>query len=173
MTAVRSHARTLAYQVLAALWSALVSSGGLRVLGIFRTAPDPRAALALEKQLAKGLHPPAAAPEALAHLLKSFLRRLPGGGLLGLVPRHLLGACATTAALGHAHPRTPSPLAAHWSAAVRTAAADTVHGCQAVLRQLGAQERAVLEWLVRVIVEVAKERESNKVTTSQGAPLAR
>ena len=72
--------------VLIALWVALVRGDGLKAQGIFRLAPDPAAALLLEKQLNKGQIPPGSPPEVLAHLIKSFLRRLPGG-LFGRVPK--------------------------------------------------------------------------------------
>ena len=72
--------------VLIALWVALVRGDGLKAQGIFRLAPDPATALLLEKQLNKGQIPPGSPPEVLAHLIKSFLRRLPGG-LFGRVPK--------------------------------------------------------------------------------------
>ena len=116
--------------VLLALWTTLVRGGGLRMQGIFRLAPDPTAALLAEKQLAKGTLAPNTPPEVLAHLIKSFLRRLPGS-LLGNVPREVIEACQD------------GP------------------GYVALRQRLNHLERGVLEWIVRVICEVAQYRSEN------------
>ena len=46
-----------------------VRIGGLDVLGIFRTAPDPREQHVAEEQLAKGYLSAGHSPEVLAHLI--------------------------------------------------------------------------------------------------------
>ena len=114
-------------------WVALVSSGGLATQGIFRLAPDAKAALAAEKQLARGCLQPGHAPEVLAHLIKSFIRRLPGGGLLGRLSLDLIVECVDA------------------------------QGYAAVCTQLTVRERALLEWLVRVVVEVASHQDENQM----------
>lgn len=75
--------------------------------------------------------------QVLAHLIKAFLRGLPGGGLLGAVPRQVLAEC------------------------------DTIDGCLDMFKALSRAERAVLEWLVRVIVEVATRGAHNKMGIGQ------
>ena len=69
--------------VVAALWVALNKTPhGLTTVGIFRLAADQKVAATVEKQLQKGCLADKHPPEVLAHLIKSFVRRLPGG-LLG------------------------------------------------------------------------------------------
>ena len=119
--------------VLVALWVELVRCGGLDVLGIFRTAPDPREQNAAEEQLAKGYLTSGHSPEVLAYLIKSFLRRIPGGGLLGRVPRDLISAC------------------------------HTIEGCERMLAVLRPAERNLFEWLVRIIIETTTSHEVNKM----------
>ena len=97
-------------------WVALVQSGGLSTQGIFRLAPDAKAALKAEQQLSHGLLKPGHAPEVLAHLIKSFFRRLPGGGLLGRLSLDLIGDCVNA------------------------------EGYTALCGELTARERALLEW---------------------------
>ena len=118
--------------VLLVLWAALVVGNGLQMQGIFRIAPDPAVTLAAEKHLNKGCLPPNLPPEVLAHLIKSFLRRLPGS-LLGRVPRELIEGC------------TDAP------------------GYAALREQLTPAERGVIEWLVRMICEVALHKDANSM----------
>ena len=112
------------------MWGEIVRLGGLDHQGIFRLAPDPNAVLAAEKAIQKGQLPPHTCAEVLAHLIKSFLRRLPGS-LFGRVPKELIDGCRD------------GP------------------GYAALSERLSAHERALLEWLVRVICEVAKHKEKN------------
>ena len=100
--------------------------------GIFRLAPDPNVALAVERELEKGCLQPGHPPEVLAHLIKSFMRRLPGG-LLGRVPMEKIENCVNT------------------------------EGALAMLECLAPHARSLLEWLVRVIVEVAEYKEENSM----------
>lgn len=119
--------------VIVMLWIGLVVSDGIAAQGIFRLAPDPKAALAAEKQLSKGCLQAGHPPEVLAHLMKSFLRRLPGG-LLGRPSLDTISDCVD--AEGYA---------------------DLCH-------ELTELERSLLEWLVRVVVEVAGRQDENKMT---------
>ena len=73
------------------------------------------------------------AAETLAHLIKAFLRRLPGGGLLGAIPRAMLEGCSTAAA------------------------------CRELLTALPLPERHLFAWLVRVVLEVSARRDANKM----------
>jgi len=75
-------------------------------------------------------------PQVFAHLIKSFLRRLPPPGLLGAIPSTTLAQCVT---LG-----TPA-------------------ACAALLDEVPEPERSLLEWLIRVLLEVHEEREANKM----------
>ena len=93
-------------QVIVALWSGAtfgslldpscpkVNSEGLRTEGIFRLAGDPNACAAAEKAMvkSKGALPKELTPETSAHLIKSFLRSLPGG-LLGALPTEVITEC--------------------------------------------------------------------------------
>ena len=78
------------------LWAGVKHADGLSTEGIFRLAGDPQICTAAEKSLAKGTLPKATPPEALAHLIKGFLRSLPGG-LLGAVPSNLITECDSPA----------------------------------------------------------------------------
>ena len=71
-------------------------------------------------------------PPILRSLIKSFLRRLPGG-LLGGIPRETIADCT-------------SP-----------------EGYRELCRGLTSRERSVLEFIVRVVVEVASREAENKM----------
>ena len=95
-------------------------SAGLGTEGLFRLTPDPAMVLAAERELLReGTLSGSHAPEVVAHLLKSFFRRLPKPGLLGRVP---------IATIEKAHDAA---------------------GCTALLAALPPLERELLEWLVR------------------------
>ena len=120
------------------LWKAIVASPrGLSTEGIFRITPSAAECHTVEKELTsgKGVLSPTAnyAPEVLAHLIKSFLRRLPAPGLLGSIEIETIADCTSAA------------------------------GCQSVLGAMRPLERALLEWLIRVILEVHDRAESNKM----------
>jgi len=83
-------------QVVVALWCALVATGGLETEGIFRLAGDAAACNAAEKLMGKGSLPRAVSPESIAHLIKTFLRKLPGG-LLGKLPSDVITECDSDA----------------------------------------------------------------------------
>ena len=119
--------------LLVVLWTELVRRGGLETVGIFRTAPDAKAAQEAQRQLSKSSLKADCPPEALAHLIKYFLRTLPGRGLFGRVSESILERSHTT------------------------------DGCRELLGALSTLERAILEWLVRVIVEVATRGATNKM----------
>ena len=128
-------------QVLVALWCALVRSGGLLVEGIFRLAPDAAECMAVERRLcqgrlAQGKDGPS--PIVLAHLIKKFLRELPGG-LLGTVQSDVLSDCCEHSA---DHPTT---IAGLW-------------------RQLEPQAASTLRWLVRIICIVQQCRDKNQMS---------
>ena len=126
--------------VLVHLWTTILSlPNGLQTEGIFRVSPDPRDLADAERELVArgfGAALTSFAPEVLAHLIKSFLRRLPAPNVLGSVPMKLIADCAQ----------------------LNTAAA-----CNAVLRATPRHERQLLEWLIRVIFETHKERHVNRM----------
>ena len=79
----------------AVAWAGLVLSGGLESVGVFRLAAEAKELTAMENMLHKGGVPsPKTPPEVFATSLKSFLRRLPSGGLLARAPRDLIDACS-------------------------------------------------------------------------------
>lgn len=125
-------------KALSELWKAMLASPrGIETEGIFRLTPDPDECADVERELTSGngtLAPERAYnPIVLGHLMKSFLRRLPPPGVLGAVPIAALVEC------------------------------ETAEGCAAMLDLLEPLERGVLEWLVRVILEVHGKREANKM----------
>ena len=129
--------------VLAAMWCALVRAGGLFVEGIFRVAPEAADAAAVEKALGKGkLDWDQASPYVLAHLIKKFLRMLPDGGLLGAAPLDALAAVAK----GNEQQASAA--------------------CARVVDALSLPCRSTLQWLVRVLVDVAACSEKNKMVLS-------
>ena len=120
------------------LWAALEGmSTGLDVEGIFRLTPDPGEVMRVEADIKTGRPLTTAPPEILAHLIKSFFRRLPPPGILGGVP------IAKVVAAGVSGKRKD---------------------CASILDAMPQRERALLEWLVRVILEVNAKREVNKMT---------
>lgn len=126
-------------QALVELWKAMVATPqGLDAEGIFRLTPDADECTEVERQLTSGtglLVPVEAGydPIVLGHLMKSFLRRLPPPGVLGAVPIATLLDC------------------------------ETAEGCSRMLDSMPVHERNVLEWLIRVILEVHSRRGANKM----------
>ena len=119
------------------LWAAISSTeNGLDFEGIFRLTPDPKECARLEADLKSG-RPLDAGPEIHAHLIKSFFRRLPPPGVLGGVPIEKLVAVGVS---------------------------ESKKDCAALLEAMRPRERALLEWLLRVILEVNANREVNKMT---------
>ena len=101
----------MAPRLLVAMWCALIRAGGLFQEGIFRLAPDSAHTEKVEKALAKGKLDWDGTPAvALAHLIKKFLRLLPGG-LLGGVALDDLAACGKDAAACEALVQNLEPLA--------------------------------------------------------------
>ena len=79
--------------VLVVLWNGIVArQGAIEVEGLFRLAGDQSVAAAAEASMAKGKLPKDTPPECLAHLIKSFLRKLPTG-LLGKLPSNVITDC--------------------------------------------------------------------------------
>ena len=79
--------------VLVMLWCGIVQAkGGLGTEGIFRLAGDQKISAKAEEAMAKGTLAKSTPPECLAHLIKSFLRKLPTG-LLGKLPSNIITDC--------------------------------------------------------------------------------
>jgi hypothetical protein len=122
--------------LLVQLWKAMQTAGsGVATEGLFRVTPDSSDLQAVEKALASGKSVSLVSqpPEVLAYLIKSFFRKLPAPGLLGSIPVPLLIGC------------TDAP------------------GCAALMDELPTHERALLDWLIRVVLEVNEKRDINKM----------
>ena len=123
------------------LWSALYASEngqGLCREGIFRLAPDPKEVQKAEREIISGkpIKEGQIQPEILAHLIKSFFRRLPGAGVLSGVPIQAL---------------------------VVVGCSESKEDCAGLLNSMRPKERSLLEWLIRLILEVNFRREENKM----------
>ena len=138
-------------QILLALWCGLVNGGGLFIEGIFRLAADPNECASVEKALAKGRLPQKAHPVVLGHLIKKFLRELPGG-LLGCASTEVIQACGG-------------------DETTRRSAKDTGGGrCSAeaearLYGALDATSAASLRWLIRILSITQECEEKNKMST--------
>jgi len=126
-------------QVLVALWCGMVGGGGLFCEGIFRLAPDASESAAVERLLLKG-RLEKGHPVVLAHLIKKFLRELPGG-LLGSAPTATIRSCG---------------------------AASTGVGCSQgakdqLVESLSPSAAHTLQWLVRIISLTQECRGRNKM----------
>jgi hypothetical protein len=130
-------------QVLVALWCGLVSGGGLFLEGIFRLAPDAAECAKVEKDLAKG-RLEKGHPIVLGHLIKKFLRELPGG-LLGAAPTQLIRECGEAAG-------------GSTEGGGQAAATCSVEARTKLYAALGEPAADVLRWTLRII-DMAQECE--------------
>jgi hypothetical protein len=128
-------------QLVIALWCALIKSGGLYVEGIFRLAPDASECAMVERSLARTGKLALGHPIIFAHLIKKFLRMLPGG-LLSHVPLDTLRTLGAPPGEGRLGAK---------------AATATALGC------LDAAEGAMFQWLLRLIGLTQECKADNKM----------